>query len=137
QQFITRMNEENTLLLLQQSDITRTALNSLNMYHHIQSSSLNKEEWSSLIKMIEREVIPLLPEKMGQQLGKVLETLTIHDQKQLNHLLKGLASHQIYAQLADISKHTRQLMTENVLLSSFPLKDGSLSFILYVIILKY
>src|SRR5699024_1072572 len=135
QQLISGMNEEIALLLQQQSAITRTALTSLNLYYHIQSFSLNKEEWSSLIKMIEREVIPLLPEKMGQQLGNVLETLTIHDQKQLNHLLKGLANPHIYTHLNDIRKQTNQMMTENVL-SPVRFEEDSISFILNKIILQ-
>ena len=124
------MNEQITTLLPQQSAITRTALTSLNMYHHIQSSSLNEEEWRSLIKRLKQELIPLLPGKMGLQLGNVLEELTIHDQKQLNHLLKGLANPHIYTHLNDISKPTNQMMTENVL-SPVRFGEDSISCIWY------
>lgn len=135
QQLMSKMNEQITTLLPQQSAITRTALTSLNMYHHIQSSSLNEEEWRSLIKRLKQELIPLLPGKMGLQLGNVLEELTIHDQKQLNHLLKGLANPHIYTHLNDISKQTNQMMSENVL-SPVHFEEDSIPFILNKIILQ-
>src|SRR5699024_12433151 len=81
------------------------------------------------------KLIPLLPGKMGLQLGNVLEELTIHDQKQLNHLLKGLANPHIYTHLNDISKQTNQMMSENVL-SPVHFEEDSIPFILNKIILQ-
>lgn len=126
QQLMSEMKTDITILLHQQSAITRIALTLFNMYHHIQLALLNEKEFSSLIKMLEQELIPLLPEKMGQQLGNELKKLTIHDQKQLSNMLKTLANHQIYTRLADFSNNTKQMMLENTS-SSFHLKEGTSS----------
>src|SRR5699024_215018 len=61
--------------------------------------------------------------------------LTTHAQKQLNHLLQGLAHPHIYTHLNDISQQTNPMMTENVL-SPVRFEEHSISFISNKIILQ-
>lgn len=112
QQLMSEVKTDITTLLQQQPAITRAALTSLNIFHQIQSASLSEQEFSSLIKMMERELLPLLPEKMDQQLANRLEKLTLQDQPQLNDMLKTISNHQVYSQLANFSDAISRIITE-------------------------
>lgn len=104
QQFIAQTNHDLHSLLQEEQTINRTALKIMSIYHPIQSTSLHHQELTSLIKMVEQELLPLIPEAMKRQITELLQRATVDDQAPLLNLLRTLTNKNMYSALANLEQ---------------------------------
>lgn len=105
-------NEINTLLQ-QESAIVRTTLKVMSIFHPLQTNTLNNQQFNAMIKMIENELLPLLPKQMGQRVAQQLQHASIDKQATMLSMLRAISSQEVFSQLAQMEQLLSQQQTNN------------------------
>src|SRR5699024_9836084 len=105
-------NEINTLLQ-QESAIVRMALKVMSIFHPLQTNTLNNQQFNAMIKMIENELLPLLPKQMRQRVAQQLQHASIDKQTTMLSMLRAISSQEVFNQLAQMEQLLSQQQTNN------------------------
>lgn len=100
QTLFNQTNQQITELLQEDQAIIRAALKAISIYHPLQANALNEQELAGLIRMLEQELLPLLPKQMQEHIAQLLRSMTLEDQSSLSSLLRVLGNQSTFTNLA-------------------------------------
>src|SRR5699024_1366383 len=85
----------------QKSTIMKAITSLIHSYNEIQDSSMNEEEFSSLVKSIKQEIFPLLPQQVVEKISPIIEQFTFENQSSVWEFLQVLANDVFYTNIAN------------------------------------
>lgn len=100
QTLFNQTNQQITELLQGEQAVIRTSLKAMGIYHPLQTNALNEQELAGLIRMLEQELLPLLPKQMQEHIAQLLRSMTLEDQSSLSSLLRVLGNQSTFTNLA-------------------------------------
>lgn len=102
QQVFSQAQNEMKQLIQEESEIIRTALKIISIFHPIQTASLSQKEFQSLMELIRKEFMPLLPPQMQQSLANRLQSCTVQDQLSVLTYIQAFMNKDGYTALSSI-----------------------------------
>ena len=102
QQIFSQAQNEMKQLIHKESEIIRTALKIVSIFHPIQTASLNQKEFQLLLELIRKEFMPLLPPQMQQSLANRLQSCTVQDQQSVLTFIQAFMNQDGYTTLSSI-----------------------------------